>query len=195
VCHASSPERGVFVSIMVPADVNRLVQSPPPHPTPHPELRRSACLPSPIDFTPLQYQPPLLHSTPLTGSIYLLPTPLLNLQGPNTPAHTDNTSSHSHPSGSSSESGINRLNPHTSSIGSPVVVDSDGGRDDGTVDRSLILLVWHYCSSGNGNGWLRRGSDISLFDLDDIENTYAVLLAVQVASTQFPSPGSYQSVY
>jgi hypothetical protein len=56
------------------------------------------------------------------------------------------------------------------------------------------LLVWHYCSSGHGDGWLCWGTDISSFRLDNIDRAHAVLLAVQVASIQFPSPGSYQSI-
>jgi hypothetical protein len=175
--------------------VNRLAQSPPPAPAPHPSLRLPACSNS-LHSTPspLQHQTPLLHSSPLTGSIYILHNPSANLQGPDTPAHTDNTSSHSHPSGGSSESSINRLNPRTGSIASPVVIDGDSSRDDGTVDGSLVLLVWHNCSSGDGDGWLCWWTDISLFYLEDVEKTYAVLLAVQVASIQFPSPGSYQSI-
>jgi hypothetical protein len=113
--------------------------------------------------------PPLLHSTPLTGSVYLLHIPSASLQGPNTPAHTDNTGSHSHPSGGSSESSINRLNPHTSSIASPVVINGDSRRDDGTVHRRLVLLVWDYCASRGGDGWLCWGTDISLFRLYDMK--------------------------
>jgi hypothetical protein len=86
------------------------------------------------------------------------------------------------------------LNPRTSSIASPVVIDGDSSRDDGSVDGSLVLLVWHYCSSGDSDGWLCWWTDISLCYLIDVKKTYAVLLAVQVASIQFPSPGSYQSI-
>jgi len=79
LCHASSPERGVFVSIMVPA-ITTAWPSPLHRILLH--ILPFACLPPTLQ-SPLQHQPPLLRSTPLTGSIpFQVPQPAYMAQTP-----------------------------------------------------------------------------------------------------------------
>lgn len=150
----------------------------------------------------LHYSTAPLHSTgqpPLTLHYVLLLnfSTSSDLQGPDSPSHTNNTDGHGHPSGGTSERSVDSLNPHTSSVRGPVGIQGNSVRDDGPIDGCLVLLVVQDCSRGDSDCGLRGGTTKSARDPSNDKKgggTYTVLLAVQVASIQFPSPGSYQSM-
>jgi hypothetical protein len=137
-----------------------------------------------------------LQPTSATSLSILLCTRSSRLKSIDTPAHAYDTGSHGHPASHPGESSLDRLDPGASSIGHVrSAIGSNGSRDDGPIDGSLVLLViddrsFRYSDGGFGRGTVYQ----STLPPDDAFSTYAVLVAVQAAETQFPSPGSYQSI-